>query len=447
MVNIVASLPNSIFGHEYRLQICVDNEEWADVIGVGPIIGDGGQIVINTNILDTILQLAKFRFIEFSDSGSFPSSVDLDIDYIVTGIVSEGLEDMDGGIVAIKNDDQTPLTRLLLRQVLPSSLGGEYILTFPNNIKIYQNSDRTGAISNNITEFDATQNTHVYVEGLSKSNLEGDVLVNMNWHKDGVTIESNDSVNLTVAESEFTVWINIFIPIQWSELNLIFDIIPPIGTKIFGGDDRGFSDLPLIDPINDVNTLETSSRVHQQVIVIPFKELDADGFKDGTMKKAIGTSQNYLKSESVPFPAQGYSDTNRLLSNPTITSTGNGDTSGVQFNEPVRTGSEMNSVTFRFFGSADNPIVDPSLAIDWNFELLVTVNGPNILAPQWQLRGHLQDGFPAYEMYIMDSDGDNGNGRGTEIYMYDPIPDGRTPNSLAPIINDEPINLDSGQIP
>ena len=66
LVDIIVSLPVSITGHQYRLQICVGDEEWTDVIGVGPVLGNGGTVSISTEIQSDILAISKFRFVEFA---------------------------------------------------------------------------------------------------------------------------------------------------------------------------------------------------------------------------------------------------------------------------------------------------------------------------------------------------------------------------------------------
>lgn len=65
------------------------------------------------------------------------------------------------------------------------------------------------------------------------------------------------------------------------------------------------------------------------------------------------------------------------------------------------------------------------------------------------LLGNKQDAFPAYEIYIRDSDGNGGDKLGSEIYRYDPIPLGRTPADLfpAPAGADENVTPATGDVP
>jgi len=249
-------------------------------------------------------------------------------------------------------------------------------------------------------------------------------------------------------EAEFDVWLNVFIPIQWTDFPAVhpihWDVVsipqmtptPIYRIKIAAGDDRTFSKEFFENPSDAVDDIlaKTSSRAHSQLTIIPFKELDQDGIKDGTIKDAIGESFNYLKDGSVPDPDVNYSTTNRLLPQPIVTQSGRAGTAGIL--DPSLTveryGPQNNGVRFKFEGSADNPIVNPSPAIDWDFSLAITVNNSNVLTPKWFLLGNKQDAFPAYEIYIRDSDGNSGDKLGSEIYKYDPIPLGRTPEELFP---------------
>ena len=73
----------------------------------------------------------------------------------------------------------------------------------------------------------------------------------------------------------------------------------------------------------------------------------------------------------------------------------------------------------------------------------------HVLAPKWLLLGNKQDAFPAYEIYVRDSDGNGGDDLGSIIYQYDPIPRGRTPADLfpEPVGADETVTSDTGDIP
>lgn len=67
---------------------------------------------------------------------------------------------------------------------------------------------------------------------------------------------------------------------------------------------------------------------------------------------------------------------------------------------------DEHSVAVSLSGSADNPLVKPSEAIDWDLVLIIDTSGDE---PTWQLTG-VHNLFPAFEMYV----------NGEEIYTYSP---------------------------
>ena len=296
----------------------------------------------------------------------------------------------------------------------------------------------TNEVISEQNEYAVTTARDFYIKGLIKSNALGDrsitlkVNANTGWY-DG------DAVKFTVIDAVFHCWLNLFIPVQWGDLPFPFSN-PIIGDRIFGGDDRNFYNLPLIDPLTEVNLAISSSRIHQQVTIVPYKVLDADGLIDGSIKQAAGISHNYNKSLSVPYVDLGYSTSNRLLPTPVVTSSGTASGNQLSLQTTVTKSvvpqlQDTYSI-INFGASADNPIVSPSFSIDWSFHISI---GGNQLAPHFSLYGQ-HDGFPACEIYVRDSDGYSGGTSGTKILQFDPIPLGRTPTSLAEGIDDENVN-------
>jgi hypothetical protein len=96
-------------------------------------------------------------------------------------------------------------------------------------------------------------------------------------------------------------------------------------------------------------------------------------------------------------------------------------------------GGTPNTVYVEFGYEADNPIVTPSLPINWSLRL--RLSSEDVFLPEFILTG-LQDGFPGYEMYVRDSDGDDGAPEGTVVHQYDPIALGLDPSSLQDGVND-----------
>jgi hypothetical protein len=377
--------------------------------------------------------------------------VDLDIVHPAKGELAESdqHDTSKGGYVAVRRDDETPATKLVLRPTAGVT-GMKYKVKFTgtDRFKLWKDAARTLAVTSEFTEFDPTVETVLFFEGLKKSGSVGDEAIILQAVIGG-TVTTGETVYCTVVEAEFDVWVNVFIPIQWTDFPAVHPIhidlyvppppgnpVPEYKRKIAAGDDRTFMNEFLDNPFSDVDDIAagTACRAHSQLTIIPFSELDQDGIKNGSIKNAIGESFNYLKSHSVPDPYSGYSTTNRLLPLVTVTQSGRAGTAGIL--DPSLTveryGPQNNGVRFKFEGSADNPIVNPSPAIDWDFSLAITVNNSNVLAPKWLLLGNKQDAFPAYEIYVRDSDGNGGDNLGTEIYKYDPIPLGRTPDDLFP---------------
>lgn len=369
-----------------------------------------------------------------------PFLVDLDIVHPATGELDEAKEDADtgSGIVAIKRDEETPVTELKIHAADSLPAGSKVYLFFTNGsgentrYRIWKDAAMTDEIISSTTELDATIEHTLYIEGLKKSSRESGESIKQVYTV-GTTAFEGDEVRFTVVEAEFDVWLNLFIPMQWTDIPLLHPVNLG-GRKIAHGDERLFNDAFLQNPAKDVDNIDqaTSSRVHVQLVAIPFGELDSDGIKDGSVVKEIGRSFNYKKSESVPFPDQGYSLSNLLFDEPVISRQGLAEDNGI--GDPESTtqwiDSNQRSVRFKLEGSADNPIVSPSPTIDWDFEVGILVDDLNLLNPEWKLYGYQQDGFPAYEIYMRDSDGNNGDNKGTAVYQYNPLGFGRTPADL-----------------
>ena len=104
--------------------------------------------------------------------------VDLDIIHPASGELSEAKEDADtgSGIVAIKRDDETPVTELKIHAVESLPAGAKVSLLFTNGsgenmrYRIWKDAAMTQPVVNFTTEFDATIDTTLYFEGLKKSH-------------------------------------------------------------------------------------------------------------------------------------------------------------------------------------------------------------------------------------------------------------------------------------
>lgn len=312
--------------------------------------------------------------------------MDLDIEHPATGEVAEEKEETDG-LVAVKRDNDTPLTRLKLKPIKPSGIGGKYYLTFPGNLKIWQNENRSGAVTET-TEFNPAVETTVFVEAMKKSDKLNDQQIVLNWKEgDEKAISYGDWVNLTAVEAEVEATIKYWIREQW--LNLPewhpYNIG---GLKIARGDDREASLI-----------LKDSFRLGQTIILNPFKELDEDGIKDNSEIKFKGISRLFVKATSVPHPDEGYSNDNRLFNDVQPWKE-----KEVIVDDVYADGKRINNriASVRFHGDANDEAVWLSADIDWDFEFKVDASDP--LKIKYTLEGW-HDDYPAIEIHVEDSQG------------------------------------------
>jgi hypothetical protein len=82
-------------------------------------------------------------------------------------------------------------------------------------------------------------------------------------------------------------------------------------------------------------------------------------------------------------------------------------------------------------GSADNPLANPSAAIDYSLSISVSLSGDRL-----SISGS-QDGFPAMEIYVR-----NEKGQVTPVYQFDPASAGNGLGSLFPGVGDQSVSVD-----
>ncbi len=317
--------------------------------------------------------------------------VDLDVIHPAGGELTEAAEDSDGGFVAVKRDDDTPVTQLLLRKIEPLALGGQYKVVFSSSkLKVWQNSNGTGAVISDQTTFDAIVTTTLYLEGLSKSASIGAEEISLIWvDSSGGEHDCGEKVNFTVVRAEFDLQAKMWIREQWIDVP-IHPIANPLNNKIAGGDDR--------DNRNDPGA---SYRVSTVVTVIPFEVLDEDGIKDGSANHIPGLSTLYIREDSLPYPdEEDYSPTNRLLPGATPNDSEPPGTSRMHL-DPV-TSVDAQIATVRFYGEANDPLIPLSCDIDWDFS--VTIDASDPLDPTYLAEG-AHDNYPAFEVDLQGQGG------------------------------------------
>jgi len=320
--------------------------------------------------------------------------VDIDVVHPATGEMSESREASEGGLVAIRRDAGTPITKLKLHK-LEGMANSQFKLVFGSKIKLWKHNDN-GYLSDPIvtgnTTFPADQDTEIYVEGVTKSNTAKDVEVGLK-----VVIGSTESspvpIKLTVVDGEFEVQAKMWIREQWIDT-------PPHptihfgGYKIAGGDDRDNNNSPT-----------AAYRVTQKVVIVPYKDLDLDGIKDDHVPfiykmNSPGLSSLWVKSASVPNPSDPYSASNRFLSTATPSSTAPPDVTRMHIDGLSRTNDKVSRV--RFHGAANDPLVPFSFDINW--DITVAIDGTDVLEPKYVIEGN-HDDYPAFEIDFGDSIG------------------------------------------
>ena len=334
--------------------------------------------------------------------------VDLDIVHPATGELEEGKQHdaMQGGIVAIRRDDQTPVTELVIRQSggLPS--GAKFKLQFnqADRFRVWKDKARVWGVTSELTEFDPASENTLYLEGMKPSSVRGGEEIKLQVIINGTLAES-ESVKFTVTAAEFDVFARAFIPYQWVAVPVVWGP----STIVAHGDDRNY-DLSLAGTFRRQNI----------VTIIPFEELSKSPIKqvrlsDGTTfpleSATCGESKHFDKVTSLPNPAcvfvhegEAACPNNRLF-----TAALADEVEGLPYMVKRVTASTDNMHTLpvsianhvakvKIDSSASEPILAIAASIDYTFDVEIDSSDP--LVPKYRLSGK-QDGFPAYEVYVM----------------------------------------------
>lgn len=139
-----------------------------------------------------------FRISHNSPNGELPEEREINPGAFIP--VNNDDDDYDSGNTTDKDQSgaiigESDLLPFILHQMEPTISGSKYTLDIPNNVKIWQNIDRSGAVSA-LTEFDATVDTTLYIEGIT--NTSG--AIRMNCTIDSTTITACDEFLITVFE-------------------------------------------------------------------------------------------------------------------------------------------------------------------------------------------------------------------------------------------------------
>jgi Bacterial TSP3 repeat len=246
--------------------------------------------------------------------------LDLDIVHPASGEVAEGSEDSSsayvekgrGGLVAIRRNSDTPLTKLVLRAVPGLTTTSKFRLNVEStlrsgHIKIWKDQACTQLVTSQQTEFDVGVETTLYLEGVDHGSV-GDLKI-IQEIKVGETWHQGDKVSIAVVHAEIEVVLRCFIPHKWTDsepplpipVAIILVGIPPLPfvetSSTIAGDRQPYSVENYAD--------EPLFRLSQMIVMTPYKELH--GQVDITSKrdeKAAPLTEYYRKSEDIPAADQ-----------------------------------------------------------------------------------------------------------------------------------------------
>jgi len=327
-----------------------------------------------------------------------------DIDFVhpATGEMNENRENSEGGYIAIRKDEETPVTKLKLHK-LEGIASAEFKLTFgPSKIKIWKDKNRTQTVTSDQTTFPASVDTELFLEGVEKSDSARDVEIGLKVKIGSIECSVLTS-RATVVQSECKTTIQAFIPYLWVDvpLNWLPNWIPgtdAISNAVAIGDNRGYDD-----------SLSRSFRVRQTMVVIPFADLASDQTK--TNDAIPAASEHYRKSTSVPQGEQSQEHGYYFTSTPELIG---GPSDGLitgPYETIVPVSSQKVSITTNLWAN-EGIFGIASLPIRWNMTFTFDISDP--VLPRVSLTGQ-RSGFPAFEVYVQDSDETN-----IPVYQWKP---------------------------
>jgi hypothetical protein len=398
----------------------VDKIDW-EITGIAatPPSGTGASASFAVNLPDDGAQsqspelkyTIKLKGANPNWTGEFTKSVpliitDLDIVHPATGELAENKEDKDdGGYVSIRRmsdgQDLAPVTKLVIHAVPGAKDSWKTRLKFTSGGRytIYSDEERTQEVTSEQTEFDATQETTLYFQGLTKSQSRGGEEVEMQLGADDKWADG-DSVKFTVIQSAFQIQVKAFIPYAWTEAEDSW----VVGIGMYGsgnvakGDNRTFLN-EYSDQMN--NYRDDSFRLMQTITLTPYKELNSTADIEAERNAQAATlSEIYDKATSVdPSEMSLHYGYMALHGSPTHYGPGNLHRGDV-YNSPYTGGMEIvgSATDGALFGEGS-----VGEGIDWNITLSIdTSEGP--LSPIITYFGW-HDSYPAYEIIVLDSEG------------------------------------------
>lgn len=177
-----------------------------------PNVGFSGTDSFIFVVSDGIKQSGPTKVTLFSVLGKLDAATIKD--NAPSGTLDAALEDTVGAYVPLDNVDQDydgtadmnqpgaiegekDLLPITIKAVGPKGLGGTYTLNIPNNVRVWQNADRSGAVDGAST-FADSQDTKLYVEGTSV----GSGMLSLTWSNGTLTLNQTDKVLINVFDWE-----------------------------------------------------------------------------------------------------------------------------------------------------------------------------------------------------------------------------------------------------
>lgn len=393
---------------------------------------------------------------------AFLIPVDLDIIHPATGEVAEGSEDSTSafvekgrcGLVAIRRNADTPLTKLVLRAVpnLPttSKFRLDIDLTLSSgDIKVWKDQGCTQLVTSQQTEFDGGVETTLYLEGV-KQGSGGDLKI-IQEIKVGETWHQGDKVSIAVVHAEIEVVLRCFILHKWTDseppipipvaityIGIFPNLIPVVETSSTIAGDRPEHSLKNYD------AADVSFRLAQMLLMTPYKELHSQvDVTSKRRKKAALLTDYYRKSEDIPAADQGADFGETLVIGATPNWFFPPDPNPTANHANAHRSGDVSKITVSLSGGPGTaPFVPAGLTpnIDWEYTISMTRmeygSNPYI---RMEVDGN-HNLYPAYEVIAQESDGVF-----VPLYQVKPLPSILPgPNSLNVTMeaNGSPIDLD-----
>lgn len=354
--------------------------------------------------------------------------VDLDIVHPATGELAENREDgtnptsPDGGYVSVKRtvgsdviggEDVTPITKLKIHAITGAQTTWKTRIKFSgaDRYKIYKDEERTEEVLSEQTEFDATQTTTLYFQGLKKSLSRGGESVTMQV-KVGNEWVDGDYVKCTIVQSEFLIQIKAFIPYAWTEGEDVFPFPDPLLGKVASGDFSAISRPSFKNVFSNRDSFYSVApfRLCHEVILTPYVDLHFfyQDIEEKRQFTSAPSSDHYKKGTSVD-PSELALKNGYLPLTPPIDATGPPVLSPATYSPELSLYNSLraNKCALDLTGSGRDGALgiytDVSPTIDWDVRLEID-SSSNPLQPSFRVKGK-HDLYPAYEIITLQADG------------------------------------------